>query len=102
MPSRRQILVRAIAVPALLGAAARASAQDAALLKESDAEARAVDYHADAATATKSPGYQPGQTCANCGLWGGEPRDATGGCGLFFGKQVAAIGWCKAWEKKGG
>jgi len=100
MTTRRQLL-QTLPVAALL-VGTRARAQDDTLLKESDAEARAVDYYADAAKVdrSKSPAYQPGQTCANCSLFGGNAGDAIGGCGLFFGKQVAAIGWCKAWEKK--
>jgi hypothetical protein len=50
----------------------------------------------------KFPKYQPGQTCANCGLYVGEPGKAQGGCSLFYGKDVAAKAWCSAWEKKGG
>ena len=103
MPTRRQLLqvLRVLPAAALL-AGPRARAQEADLLKESDSEALAVDYHADAARVarSRSPQYEPGQTCANCSLFGGEAGDASGGCGLFFGKQVAAIGWCKAWEKK--
>ena len=102
MPTRRQLLQALHALPAaalLAGTAARA--QDA-MLKETDPEAMAVDYHADAARVdrAKSPAYRPGQTCANCSLYGGNAGDATGGCGYFFGKQVAAIGWCTAWDKK--
>ena len=75
---------------------------DDPLMAETDGEALAVDYKADAAEVdhAKYPG-SAGQTCANCGLYAGEPGQASGGCALFLGKQVTAKGWCNAWEKKG-
>jgi hypothetical protein len=79
-----------------------AHAQSQPLLKESDDEAKAVDYHADASKVdkAKSPKYAPGQTCANCSLYAPDGNGPSGGCGLFYGKDVLAKGWCNAWEKK--
>ena len=96
--TRRVWLLGVLALPV----AARAA--DTPLLAETDAEAIALDYKADAARVdrAKFPAYATGQTCSNCSLYAGEPGAATGGCGLFFGKEVAAKGWCRAWEKKDG
>lgn len=75
-------------------------------LKETDPEAVALDYVSDARRVDRQrqPKYQPGQTCANCGLFvpppGVSPGAPLGGCQLFYGKDVAAIGWCSAWEAK--
>ena len=71
-------------------------------LKESDAEAIAVEYRADASKVdpTKSPKYKPGQTCASCNLFFPQAGSSLGGCQLFYGKDVAAAGWCNAWEAK--
>lgn len=89
-------------VPALgaLGWCAQAHADP--LLKESDPEALAMDYRADASTvdAAKFPKFKLGQTCANCSLYAGDKGAASGPCGLFMFKEVTAIGWCNAWEKK--
>ena len=99
--SRRDVLrlLAASSVGALVVPATRADEP----LSESDPEARAVDYTADAATvdAKKFAKYKPGQTCANCSLYGGAAGEPSGGCALFYGgKVVAAKGWCSSWEKK--
>jgi hypothetical protein len=95
--SRRRLIQLA---PLLCAGLARAQSQP--LLKESDDEAKAVDYHADAAKVDKarSPKYAAGQTCANCSLYAPDGNKPSGGCGLFYGKDVMAKGWCNAWEKK--
>jgi hypothetical protein len=86
----------------LLGAGL-AAAQSQPLLQEDDDEAKATEYHADAAkvSKTRSPKYVPGQTCANCGLYAPDGDRPSGGCALFYGKDVLAKGWCNAWVKKG-
>lgn len=89
-------------MPALgaLGWCAQAHADP--LLRESDPEALAMDYRADASKvdAARFPKFKPGQTCANCSLYAGDKGAASGPCGLFMFKEVTAIGWCNAWEKK--
>ena len=50
--------------------------------------------------AKKYPKHAATQTCTNCQLFQGTPKDALGGCPLFAGKQVAGPGWCSAWAKK--
>ncbi|MBI3384144.1 MAG: high-potential iron-sulfur protein [Aquabacterium sp.] len=97
--SRRTFVALVPAVGAL-GWCARAQADT--LLKETDQEAIAMDYRADAGMvdAAKFPKFKPGQTCANCSLYAGDKGAASGPCGLFMFKDVTAIGWCNAWEKK--
>ncbi|MDE2593195.1 MAG: high-potential iron-sulfur protein [Burkholderiales bacterium] len=97
--TRRQFMT---ALPAIGLAAWSAPVRADALLKETDQEALAMDYHADAAKvdAAKSPKYKPGQTCTNCALYFGDKGAASGACSLFMGKDVTAIGWCNAWEPK--
>lgn len=102
---RRQFFVLMPAALAATAGAGPARAQ-ASELKESDPEAVALDYVADARRVDRQrqPKYQPGQTCANCGLFvappGGAAASRLGGCQLFYGKEVTAIGWCSAWEAK--
>ena len=96
--SRRQFMSALPAIGLTWSACARADT----LLKETDQEALAMDYHADAAKVdpAKSPKYKAGQTCANCSLYFGDKGAASGACSLFMGKDVVAIGWCNAWEPK--
>ena len=86
------------------GAAALASGAHAqAKLDESDPQAVALGYVAEASKADtkKYPKYAAGQNCGSCALYQGKAGDAAGGCPLFGTKQVAAKGWCSAWAKKG-
>lgn len=95
--SRRQLLWLA---PALCAAPALAQSQN--LLQESDDEAKATGYRADAGQVdrAKFPKYAPGQTCANCSLFAPDGDKPSGGCALFYGKDVLAKGWCNSWEKR--
>ena len=95
--SRRRLIQ---ITPLLCAGLARAQSQP--LLDEGDDEAKATGYHADAAQVDKAkfPKYAPGQTCANCSLYGPDGDKPSGGCALFYGKDVLAKGWCNAWEKK--
>lgn len=97
--SRRQFIALA---PTLGGLGWCAQAHADTLLKETDQEAIAMDYRADASTvdAAKFPKFKPGQNCANCSLYAGDKGATSGPCGLFMFKDVTAIGWCNAWEKK--
>ena len=74
-----------------------------AALSESDPQAVALGYKADATKVDKAkqPKYAAGQLCVNCSLYQGAAGSASGGCPLFAGKQVSAKGWCNAWVKKG-
>lgn len=96
--SRRVFLMTVSAGTAAFSVGARAQA----LLSETDPQAVALGYVADASKVDtkKYPKYAAGQVCANCMLYQGKPGDASGGCPLFAGKQVAAKGWCSAWVKK--
>jgi hypothetical protein len=100
MTNRREFIAQiSFASTALL--AGNAMAQGA-MLAETDAQAVALGYKADAAKAdkVKFPKFAAGQSCANCALYQGKAGAAAGGCPLFAGKQVAAKGWCSAYAKK--
>ena len=98
---RRTFMMHAVVGCASLGAAMQANAQT--LLAETDAQAVALAYKADATKVdkTKQPKYAAGQVCTNCALFQGAANASAGGCPLFAGKQVAGKGWCSAWVKKG-
>jgi len=98
--SRRRLIQITPLAPLLCTGLARAQSQP--LLQESDDEAKATGYHADAAKVDKAkfPKYTSGQTCANCSLYAADGDKPSGGCALFYGKDVLAAGWCTAWEKK--
>ena len=83
-------------------AALVATAQAQAMVAETDAQAAALGYVADAprADVKKFPKFAAGQNCASCALYQGKAADKAGGCPLFSGKQVAGAGWCSAWAKK--
>lgn len=98
--TRRVFMMQVAVGGGLLAAASQASAQ--ALVAETDPQAKALAYVADATKVdkAKAPKYAAGQNCGNCALYQGGSA-ASGGCPLFAGKQVAAKGWCTAWAKKG-
>ena len=79
-----------------------AHAQAPAMVDETNPQAAALGYVADATKADtkKFPKYAAGQMCGNCQLYQGKPADATGPCSLFPNKLVASKGWCSAWVKK--
>ncbi len=95
--TRRTILSR-IAMGLSLGSLAvppGARAGTPPELKESEPEAQAVHYVADASKSREAA--SSGANCSNCSLY--NPGDATtGGCTLFKGKRVEAAGWCNAWS----
>jgi hypothetical protein len=101
MTSRRQFIqIIPVAGAALL--ATRTVQAQAAMVKEDDAQAKALGYVADASKTDKAKykQYAAGQLCTNCALWQGKATDAAAGCALFPGKQVAGKGWCSAYAKK--
>lgn len=99
--SRRQFIIHTLAASGLAAGACAAQAQ--AMVAETDPQAVALGYKADATKVDKAkqPKYAAGQNCANCALFQAAAGAKAGGCPLFAGKQVAAAGWCNAWAKKG-
>lgn len=73
-----------------------------AMVAETDLQASALGYKADASKVDKAKysKYAAGQACVNCALYQVATGSAAGGCPLFAGKQVAAKGWCSAYAKK--
>lgn len=101
-PSRRVFVITAVAGGCAL-VSTRVSAQAAApVLSETDPQAAALGYKADASKVDKAkfPKYTADQFCNNCSLYQGKAADAMAPCTLFAGKQVAGKGWCSAWVKK--
>ncbi|MEY4268395.1 MAG: hypothetical protein RIS90_2930 [Pseudomonadota bacterium] len=100
MANRREFIVQ-VSLGAGVMVAGQAVAQGA-MLAESDAQAAALGYKADASKVDKAkfPKFASGQLCSNCALYQGKATDAAGGCPLFAGKQVAGKGWCSAYAKK--
>jgi hypothetical protein len=98
---RRVFMMQALVGCAAVGTVLQAKAQT--MLAETDAQATALGYKADATKVDKSkqPKYAAGQVCNNCALFQGAANAAAGGCPLFGTKQVAGKGWCSAWAKKG-
>lgn len=98
--SRRVFMLQAVAGCAVIGAGMQAHAQT--MVAETDAQATALGYKADATKVDRSkfPKHAAGQVCSNCALFQGTASAAAGGCPLFAGKQVAGKGWCSAWAKK--
>ena len=97
---RRVFLMQTMTVGIATAMATQASAQT--MLAESDPQASALGYKADATKVDKAKQtkYAAGQICTNCALFQAAPGAAAGGCPLFGGKQVAAKGWCSAYAKK--
>ena len=100
LTERRVFLLQTITIGLGTVLATQASAQ--VMLAESDSQALALGYKADATKVDKAkqPKYASGQLCSNCALFQGAPSAAAAGCPLFAGKQVAAKGWCSAYVKK--
>ena len=97
--SRREFSIYSAAGLASLGLSNQASAQ--AMVAETDPQAAALGYKADASTVDKAkfPKYVAGNECSNCQLYASKSPEA-GTCAIFAGKQVAAKGWCNTWVKK--
>jgi hypothetical protein len=100
MTNRREFIVQlSLGGTALMAGNAMAAAP---MVAESDAQAVALGYKADATKAdkVKFPKFAAGQSCTTCSLYQGKAGDAAGACPLFAGKQVSAKGWCSAYAKK--
>lgn len=76
------------------------TAHAAELISESDPQASALSYVADATKSDKRTDTTA--LCSNCGLYTGKEGEESGPCAIFQGKLVAANGWCTAWVKKAG
>jgi len=100
--SRRQFMILSAAGACTLALNGQVQAQ--AMVAETDPQAAALGYKANATTVDKAkyPKYAAGQHCGNCALFQGKADAAAGGCSLFAGKQVAGKGWCSAYAKKAG
>jgi High potential iron-sulfur protein len=93
---------RVFLMQAALGVGATGLVFAQAMVAETDPQATALAYKADATKVDKSkqPKYASGQACGNCALFQGAAGAAAGGCPLFAGKQVSVKGWCSAYAKK--
>jgi hypothetical protein len=100
--SRRQFMILSAAGACTLALNGQVQAQ--AMVAESDPQAAALGYKANAASVDKAkyPKFAAGQACSNCALYQGKAGSAAGGCSLFGAKQVAGPGWCSAYAKKAG
>ncbi len=101
--TRRSFVIQsALFGAALVGARTVVAAAPTAMVAETDAQATALGYKADASKVDKAkfPKYTAEQKCAGCALYQGKAGEKAGGCALFPGKQVSAAGWCSAWAKK--
>jgi hypothetical protein len=98
--SRRQFMILSAAGACTLALNGNVQAQ--AMVAETDPQASALGYKADALKVDKAkyPKYAAGQVCTNCALFQGKADAVAGGCSLFAGKQVAGKGWCSAYAKK--
>ena len=92
--SRRQFMILSAAGACTL--ALNGTVQAQAMVAETDPQAAALGYKADASKVDKAkyPKYAAGQICSNCALYQGKAGSAAGGCSLFGAKQVAGPGWC--------
>ena len=97
--SRRQFMILSAAGACTL--ALNGKVQARAMVAETDPQAVALGYRANATTVDKAkyPKYAAGQECDNCALFQGKAGAAAGGCALFAGKQVHGKGWCSAYAK---
>jgi len=99
---RRTFLIGAAGAASALAASRFTFAQGGTPLSESDPQAQALGYKADATKVDKAkyPQHAAGQMCSGCNFFQGKPTDAMAPCQLFAGKPVAGKGWCTAFEKK--
>ena len=97
--TRRQFMILSAAGACTLALNGKVQAQ--AMVSETDPQAVALGYKADATKVDKAkfPKYAASQICGNCALYQGGAA-AAGACPLFAGKQVSSKGWCSAYNKK--
>jgi hypothetical protein len=97
--SRRRFLLVTATSLAAAPVVRLAIAQGAEKVDEKSPQAKALDYHHNAAQ-VKNPKRTKDQFCHNCQFFQGKAGDAWGPCTVFQGKLVAANGWCSTWVKK--
>jgi hypothetical protein len=97
---------RIFAIQAMLGSvgfvAIDATYAQASLLEESNTQASALGYKADASKIESAnfPKYAAGQKCSSCQMFRAKKSDtASGSCAIFPGKLVRAEGWCNSFIK---
>ena len=102
MATRRQFVLSAVPVSALLIASTRMTATEVTRLDEADPLAVALGYRHDAGSvdAARFPTYAAGHNCAGCQLFQADAAAPWGPCGVVPGKLVNAKGWCAAWVRK--
>lgn len=102
--SRRRFIAATTVLASALAVGRRAAAADAGagVVQETDANAQALGYKADASRVdhAKYPKFQAGESCANCQFFQGKAGATMGPCAVFGGKQVSAKGWCNTYTKK--
>lgn len=112
--SRRSFLkITGLALAALPAASSLlrstdAQAADPALVKDSDAQPKALGYCSDADKPTaqckdRKAKDKKDQYCYNCQLYtklSGEGKKEVGKCMLMPANSVPAKAWCKSWVKK--
>ncbi|NIE65433.1 High potential iron-sulfur protein [Burkholderia sp. Ax-1719] len=100
-PSRRTFLIASASTLVLLPLA-RAAQAESPMVAETDPNAQALGYRADATHVdkTKFARYAAGQDCGNCTFYQGKSSDSAANCPLFGGKRVAAAGWCNGYNKR--
>ena len=98
--SRRQFMILSAAGACTLALNGKVQAQ--AMVAETEPQAAALGYKANATSVDKAkyPKYAAGQACSNCALYQGKADSASGGCALFAGERVAGEGWCSAYAEK--
>jgi hypothetical protein len=101
MTNRREFIVQFSAIAGALSAGGAAYAQGAPV-SETDPQAVALGYKADASKVDKAkfPKFAAGQNCGSCAVYQGKAGDKTGPCPLYPGKVVSASGWCSGYAKK--
>lgn len=97
MTNRRVFMMQTVVGASALASGVAMAA--APMVAETDANAKALGYVADA-TKSKNAKYKAGSACGNCALYQGKAGAASGPCPLFAGKQVSAKAWCTAYAKK--
>lgn len=100
--NRRRLLLSAVPIVGFGLLGLRLAQAQIPRLRESDPAAQAAGYKDKASTvdARKWATYKAGDTCANCQLYMGDPKDATAPCDALGGKIVAAAGWCALWVNR--
>lgn len=100
MLTRRRFLIHAVSAASACALPLWARADS--ILSESDPQAQAEGYHANASTIDPAayPSYRPGRGCDKCALLLARHNDGTGRCVIFAEKSIELTGWCKLFTPK--